>query len=470
LGKLRFAWVLRLLAADVATLLVAFGTAYSIRVSLDAPLGRAAGPLGYYAWLLGLIVPVWIGLLALLGGYGIVWTTRSRARLVVVVSALGVLILTAALFLVKESEVNRSLLLLFAGTSGAGLWIERNLVRAWLRRVQGADRWARVALVVGTDHRAESVIQALRRYPEVRWVVRGCLGLDPAEPWHAVLGVPVVGSLPDLPDLLQGDRVVDEVFFAVPADRLDQIGDALETCESLGVDTRVLVDFYRPAHAHPFVEELFALPFYGFSPSLTRQGAFFVKRIVDVAVASLLLVATAPLALVVALLIRMTSRGPIIFRQERAGFHGRRFLMYKFRTMVPGAEQMRDRVLHLNEMTGPVFKASDDPRLTPVGRLLRRASLDELPQLVNVVRGDMSLVGPRPLPLYEASRIKGAQRRRLAVRPGITGLWQVSGRNMVDFEEWMQMDLLYVDQWSLLLDLRTLLRTIPTVLSGKGAT
>ena len=159
----------------------------------------------------------------------------------------------------------------------------------------------------------------------------------------------------------------------------------------------------------------------------------------------------------------------MIFRQERAGFHGRRFWMYKFRTMVDGAERMRPQVEHLNEMSGPVFKVTHDPRLTRVGRVLRKLSLDELPQLLNVLKGDMSLVGPRPLPVYEASRIKGEQRRRLAMRPGITGLWQVSGRNAVDFEGWMQMDLFYVDRWSLGLDLRILLRTIPVVLRGGGA-
>jgi lipopolysaccharide/colanic/teichoic acid biosynthesis glycosyltransferase len=168
-------------------------------------------------------------------------------------------------------------------------------------------------------------------------------------------------------------------------------------------------------------------------------------------------------------LIALTSRGPVVFRQQRAGFHGRLFEMYKFRTMVEGAEQLRDRVAHLNEMGGPVFKASGDPRLTRVGRILRRLSLDELPQLVNVLKGEMSLVGPRPLPVYEASQIKGAQRRRLAMRPGMTGLWQVSGRNWIDFEGWMQLDLAYVDRWTLGLDLRILLRTIPVVLSGDGA-
>jgi exopolysaccharide biosynthesis polyprenyl glycosylphosphotransferase len=470
LGKRRFGWTVRLLAADVGVLLAAFLAAYGVRVLLDDWLGRAAGPLGYYLWLLGLIVPVWVALLGALGGYGLAWTTRSRAALAIGASGLGVLLLTAVLFLAKESEVNRSLLVLFAAVSGAGLWAERRLVLTWLRKARAADRWVHVALVVGTDHRAGSVIEALRRYPEARWIIRGCLSLDAHEAPAAVQGVPVIGALQDLPDLLQSDGVVDEVFFAVPADRLDRVTDALETCESLGVDTRVLVDFYRPTHAHAFVEELFALPFYGFSPSLTRQGAFLVKRLMDVAVASVLLVVTAPIFLAVAVAIALTSPGPVFFGQQRAGFHGRRFFMYKFRTMVSGAEEIRDQVLHLNEMSGPVFKAADDPRLTPVGRMLRRTSLDELPQLVNVIKGEMSLVGPRPLPLYEASRIKGAQRRRLALRPGITGLWQVSGRNMVDFEEWMAMDLRYVDQWSLLADLAILVRTIPTVLSGKGAT
>jgi exopolysaccharide biosynthesis polyprenyl glycosylphosphotransferase len=281
--------------------------------------------------------------------------------------------------------------------------------------------------------------------------------------------VPVVGALPDLVEILQGEQVIDEVFFAVPPARLDEIADALELCESLGVDTRVLVDLYRPAQAHPFVEELFDLPFYGFSPTLTRQSVLAAKRMLDVVGASILLVATLPVFFAIGLLVRLASPGPAIFRQERTGFHGRRFWMYKFRTMVKEAERMRDQVAHLNEMSGPVFKAAADPRLTAIGGVLRKRSLDELPQLFNVLKGDMSLVGPRPLPVYEASRIKGAQRRRLAMRPGITGLWQVSGRNAVDFDGWMQMDLFYVDHWSLALDLKILLRTIPVVLRGEGA-
>ena len=469
LGKRRGAWVVRLLLADVLALLVSFIVAYELRVLLDQPLGRAAAPMGYYAWLLVLMVPVWTGLLAVLGAYGVMWTVRSRAWLVFRVCTLGFVLLMAALFLAKESEINRSVLALFAGVSAGALWGERILVAAWLRRAGREGRWARVALVVGTDEQAVRVIAALRRYPEAAWLVRGCLRLSPTDSAETVLDVPVIGCRSELQEILQSDNVIDEVFFAVPPARLDEITDALEVCEGFGVDTRVLVDLYRPAQAHPFVEELFTLPFYGFSPTLTRQSVLAAKRLLDVVGASLLLVLAIPVIVVVALLIKLTSAGPVIFKQERAGFHGRRFRMYKFRTMVANAEDDRGRVAHLNEMSGPVFKVTDDPRRTAVGRWLRKLSLDELPQFVNVLKGEMSLVGPRPLPLYEASRIKGAQRRRLAMRPGITGLWQVAGRNMVDFDEWMRMDLMYVDQWSLTFDLKILARTIPVVLSGTGA-
>ena len=469
LGKRRAEWVLRLFAADAAALLAAFAVAYYVRVALNRPIGRVAAPFSQYLWLLAFIVPVWVILLAISGGYGVRWTTHSRAWLIVRVSAVGLLLVTAGLFLVKESEVNRSVLALFAGAGGIGLWAERALVLAWLRRSRRGERWSRIALVVGTGDRARGLVGALKRYPEAGWRVRGCLSVDVSDTTGAVLDAPVVGTLADLPELLQGDQVVDEVFFAVPPERLDALTDALETCESLGVDTRVLVDLYRPAQAHPFVEELFSLPFYGFSPTLTRQGVLAAKRAVDLAGAAVLTALLLPLFAAIAVCVRLTSHGAVIFRQERSGFHGRRFAMYKFRTMVAGAEQMRDQVAHLNEMGGPVFKITDDPRLTPVGRLLRRTSLDELPQLLNVLKGEMSLVGPRPLPVYEASRIKGAQRRRLAMRPGMTGLWQVSGRNTVDFDGWMQLDLLYVDRWSLGLDFRILLRTIPVVLRGEGA-
>ncbi|SRR6266540_895845 len=469
LGKRRVGWVLRLLVADGVTLLITFVVAHQLRILLNQPLGRVAGSLQHYLWLLELILPVWVALLMAFGAYGVRWTVRSRAWLVLRVCTVGFVLLTAGLFVGKESEINRSVIALFAAISGVGLWVERGLVGAWLRRAGEGARWTRVALVVGTDERARRLIAALHQYPEAGWIIRGCLSLDPSDPTERVQGVPVIGSRPELDTILESEGVVDEVFFAVPPERVDEISEALEVCESLGIDTRVLVDLYRPAHAHPFVEELFSLPFYGFSPTLTRQSVLAAKRLLDVVGSVVTLALALPLLCVIGLVVKLTSAGPVIFSQERIGFHGRRFRMYKIRTMVKDAEQIREQVAHLNAMRGPVFKAADDPRLTAVGRLLRKLSLDELPQLFNVLKGEMSLVGPRPLPIYEARQIKGAQRRRLAMRPGITGLWQVNGRNMVDFDEWMRMDLLYVDRWSLALDLKILLRTIPVVLSAEGA-
>jgi exopolysaccharide biosynthesis polyprenyl glycosylphosphotransferase len=466
LGKRRALWMGSLLVADATTLVLAFLAAHGLRVLLNVPLGRPAGPLGHYLWLLVPILPVWVTLLALRGGYGLHWTTGSRLALALWPNLAGLAILSTGLFFSQEQEVNRSLLMLFAATAALGLWMERGLVRAWRRR---ATPWRRHALVVGTGDPARHLVSALVRYPEAGWLVQGCVVPDPTEASLAPAGLPVVGALADLAEILQGEQVIDEVFFALGPGRLDGLVDALETCESLGVDARVMVDVHRSLHARPFVEELFGLPFYGFSPTLTRQGALGVKRALDVVGALGLLLVTWPLALLIAVLVRATSRGPVLFVQERAGFHGRRFRMFKFRTMIEGAEARQAELAHLNRMSGPVFKALDDPRVTPLGRLLRRTSLDELPQLWNVLRGDMSLVGPRPLPVSETRQIRGAQRRRLAMRPGITGSWQASGRSTLDFADWMRLDLEYVDRWSLWLDFRILFRTIPAVLRGEGA-
>ena len=203
----------------------------------------------------------------------------------------------------------------------------------------------------------------------------------------------------------------------------------------------------------------------------SREGwPSLVKRGLDLVVSLVLLIVLAPLMAAVALVIKLTSKGPVFFRQERVGLNKRRFYIYKFRTMVPNADKMLPELEKLNEVSGPVFKIKNDPRMTPIGRLLRRASIDELPQLFNVLEGDMSLVGPRPLPVrdYEGFN-EDWQRRRFSIRPGITCLWQVNGRSSISFEKWMQLDLQYIDQWSLWLDFKILARTVPAVLKGSGA-
>jgi lipopolysaccharide/colanic/teichoic acid biosynthesis glycosyltransferase len=219
------------------------------------------------------------------------------------------------------------------------------------------------------------------------------------------------------------------------------------------------------ARVEPFLGEL-SLVVGRAGPS---AGALMAKRVLDVALAAAVLAASAPALAIAAVLIKLSSPGPAIFRQTRVGLNGRRFTVYKLRTMVEGAEQLLPSFAHRNVMSGPAFKDPDDARVTPIGRVLRRFSLDELPQLVNVLQGDMSLVGPRPLPVHEAVAISDVYRRRFRMKPGLTCLWQVSGRNDVKFAEWMKYDLDYVDGWSLWLDTKLLLKTIPVIVSGRGA-
>jgi len=216
--------------------------------------------------------------------------------------------------------------------------------------------------------------------------------------------------------------------------------------------------------------EFDGFPLLSFSTTPTNEALMFVRRILDVVLASIMLLIAGPLFMLpTAILIKLTSPGPVLFRQKRCGLNGRQFVMYKFRSMVDNAEQLRVELEALNEMDGPVFKSSSDPRITTIGKLIRRRSIDELPQLFNVLRGDMSLVGPRPPLPAEVARYERWQRRRLSMKPGMTCLWQISGRNEVSFEDWMKLDLTYIDNWSLLLDLKILLKTVPVVLLGRGA-
>ncbi|WP_309384818.1 sugar transferase [Cerasicoccus frondis] len=246
---------------------------------------------------------------------------------------------------------------------------------------------------------------------------------------------------------------------------------AIEVAEEQGVEVWYRADFLSPLLARPEFDEFGGAPIVIFSTVPHYEGKFFYKRAFDVIAALGLLLLLSPLLAVIGLLVKLSSRGPIIFKQQRTGWRGRPFFMWKFRTMIADAEAQRDALNAANEIQGPAFKLAQDPRITPFGRWLRRYSLDELPQLWNILRGDMSLVGPRPLPLKETENFSAFRdRRRLSVLPGLTGLWQVSGRSDIkDFAEWVRLDLEYIDRWSFWLDVRILCKTLPTVLSGQGA-
>jgi exopolysaccharide biosynthesis polyprenyl glycosylphosphotransferase len=267
------------------------------------------------------------------------------------------------------------------------------------------------------------------------------------------------------------EETVDIVVFSLDERVIPQVREALLACEAEGIEAWVSADFIQTLFAHVQFDRFAGEPLLIYRTAPAISWELMIKRVMDVVGSSILLVLTFPIMLGVAILIRGTSVGPVIFSQNRSGLHGRVFRMYKFRTMVTNAEQARAELAVRNEMSGPVFKVKDDPRVTKVGYWLRRLSLDELPQLWNVLRGEMSLVGPRPLPVYETANFGDiSQRRRMSMRPGLTCLWQIRGRNKItDFNDWVRLDLEYIDRWSLWLDLTILLRTVPVVLFGWGA-
>ena len=283
------------------------------------------------------------------------------------------------------------------------------------------------------------------------------------------LELPELGTLAELEDILMR-HPIDEVFIALPVrSHYRQIEETIRICERSGVHARYRADIFEPTFAQPNYEAWDGSHVVAMHV-VPHDYRVKIKRVLDVAGAVLLLVLLAPVMLLVAVGIKVSSPGPVVFSQQRYGLNKRRFGMYKFRTMVPDAEQLQAQLEDRNEATGPVFKIAHDPRVTPLGRFLRRTSIDELPQLWNVVRGEMSLVGPRPLPIRDVVRFtRPTDMRRFSVLPGLTCLWQVSGRSNLNFDRWIELDLRYIDRWSLALDFIILLKTVPAIFTRVGA-
>jgi exopolysaccharide biosynthesis polyprenyl glycosylphosphotransferase len=361
----------------------------------------------------------------------------------------------------------------FLGLFSAYAWVLLLLFRLTAGRVVGVIRRGFAAphyvMVVGTGERAIRMAEALEQSAEYGVRLRGFLSEQTEDaPAEIALGALYkVQPIGELPSILR-EHVVDEIIFAVGSESLADLEEVFLLCDEEGVRTRVAVDFF------PHVNSTVSLDRFGSTPLLTFTAApydeirLLVKRLTDIGIAAAGLVVLAPFMAAISILIRLTSPGPAIFRQVRCGLNGRRFLFYKFRSMCQNAEELKPALEHLNTRE-TVFKIPDDPRLTSVGRYLRKFSIDEWPQLWNVLRGDMSLVGPRPAVPGEVDRYQRWQRRRLRMRPGLTCLWAISGRDSVDFETWMKLDMQYIDNWSLALDWKILLRTIPHVLMGHGA-
>ena len=378
--------------------------------------------------------------------------------------ALGAVCLVVAEFLLRL-DLSRSFVLIFA----TYCWILLCLFRinaghvvGIIRREFGARHYV---MVVGSGEGALRLGEALER--SARYGIR-LTGFFTDQPGPITLSreYPVY-RLPELPELLRR-HVIDEIIFAVDSQRLAEMEEIFLLCDEEGVRTRVLVDFFPHVNSQVYLDRLGSAPLLTFSAAPHDEVRLLLKRITDLVLAAASLVLLLPFMLLTVLLIKITSPGPAIFRQVRCGLNGRRFVFYKFRSMCDNAEELKAELEHLNRKS-TAFKIPNDPRLTRVGRYLRKFSIDEWPQLWNVVKGDMSLVGPRPAVPEEVEHYQRWQRRRLRMRPGLTCLWAVMGRDALDFDTWMKMDMQYIDTWSLALDWKIIFRTIPRVLTGKGA-
>lgn len=413
------------------------------------------------------ILPVaWPAILNWLGWYDQKWRPWEWFVRTALAASTILVLLMAALALLLERELYpraqiAGVMLLLPATALAVRSISRWTGRRW------SARQRRQVLIVGTERDAARLARLIRATTWGRPHVVGHL----RAPWESgpsrVPPESLLGEIDELGPILDG-RVVDEVLFSAPLERLAEVLPFVRLCEEIGVQAHIQAESIA-CHSMPEILELRGVPLLTYSPAQHSPELLAVKRFLDAVLAIIGIIATAPIMVVCAIAIKATSPGPVLFRQVRSGLNGREFRMLKFRTMDVHAEQKRAEIAHLNESTGPVFKASRDPRITRVGRFLRRWSVDELPQLFNVLAGDMSIVGPRPPIPDEVRQYDRWQRRRLSMRPGLTCLWQIRGRHRIGFAEWMQLDLFYIDHWSLRLDFRILCRTVSTVLSGSGA-
>lgn len=427
--------------------------------------------IGSYLWLLLLILPIWLCILQMFGAYRElrVKSVRQIFWILFKSNVLALLSLSSLVFLMKLNYVSRSFMALFFLVSLAFITVERAfLIESW-RFMAKRDHFRRNILIVGTGRRAQALIKSVRGHKNWGLHLVGLLDPDPVWIGKEVDGVPIIGALHDLPAVLR-EQVIDEVIFSVPRNWMSLIEEGVLHCENVGVRATVATDLFNIKIAKAQPTELDGIPLVSFQAVPAGEWQLAIKRFADILMAAAGLLFVLPFFPFIALLIKWTSPGPVFFRQTRVGLNGRHFTLYKFRSMVIDAEARQAQLWHLNEMGGPVFKITKDPRLTPVGQWLRKTSIDELPQLFNVLKGEISLIGPRPPVPQEVAKYEPWQRRRLSMRPGITGYWQVNGRSQItDFNKWMRLDLEYIDRWSLFFDMKIIFKTIPVVLFGTGA-
>jgi len=462
------------IVADSLVIGAAFLLAYFLRANIQGYPSAILDslhklpPLRDYLWIMMIVIPIWIVSLSQAGIYkeireksygNVLWSIFDA-------SLLAILIFTAFAFLLKLDVQSRTFIIILFICTFIMLSAEKITALATLRYIRRKGYNYRVILIVGTGERAKNFISIIKAHPH--WGLK-ILGLIDEEDrvGMTVEDHRVIGSFNDISRILD-ENVVDEVMFILPRRWLSSLEDYLKICEEVGVKATVAIDFFNTDIARPVVTEMHGLPLLTFNAVPFNIWHLALKRLTDVVVSACGLILLSPLFLILSLIIKMTSKGPVFFRQTRCGLNGRGFRIYKFRTMATDAEERLNELMKFNERNGPVFKMQKDPRITRIGSVLRKTSLDELPQLLNVLMGDMSLIGPRPPLPAEVKRYDRWQRRRLSLRPGIACIHEVVARSDTDFDGWMRQDLAYIDNWSLYLDARIFTKTILAVFKGNG--
>jgi len=452
---------------DLLTVIAAFVLAYHAR--------RLAGglyDLRDYLWILLCIIPTWFFLMAHFGLYASL-RTRPIGQIIaslLKVTVIGGIVTSAIIYFSEPHGFSRGLIGSFLVFSFFLLALDKITVKLCLAYIRRQGYNIRNILIVGTGDKARGFIHLLKQHADWGLKIVGILELDDVSRIGDVYGYNVLGKLADLVEVCK-ENTVDEVVFCDSKETLPDMEDYLRELEEMGITVRMVLDFYDAPRSRTelslFHDEVPMLTFYC---KAFDAGQLFLKRCLDIVGAVVGLLITAILFPFIAVAIKINSKGPLFFGQQRVRENGRIFKCWKFRSMYFDAEERKKELLHLNEMSGAIFKIKDDPRITPVGKLLRKTSLDELPQFWNVLCGEMSLVGTRPPTPDEVASYQNWHRKRICIKPGITGLWQVSGRNQIqDFDEVVRLDLEYIDRWTLWLDIKILLKTFWVVFARRGS-
>jgi exopolysaccharide biosynthesis polyprenyl glycosylphosphotransferase len=453
------AWVQRLL--DASLFGIGLWLAHWIRQTSGIEVfGGAPKIQGFSDYvILFCILPFTPLLLELQGYYNrpILASRRQAAWMLFKACALAVVITILGLFLFGEKTLSRGVIILFGFCSFAIILVKEEILRRTLLSTIGASQFKRRLILAGSKEDIERVLPVTRgsAFDGLDIVAKIDLNLQTLEEFVEALH----------------QHSANAVVICAKHTYFGQVEKAIQACELEGVEAWLMADFFNTQVSQTSLDEFSGRPVLIFRSAPADSWHRIAKQTLDALGAAIFLFVTWPFFIVFAGMIKLSSPGPVFFKQQRAGLNGSPFTMLKFRSMVTNAEQRKHEIERLNEMSGPVFKVTNDPRITPIGRFLRKWSFDEWPQMINVLRGEMSLVGPRPLPVDEVKRFDDvAHRRRLSVKPGLTCLWQVMGRNQIcDFKEWVRLDLQYIDNWTFWLDLQILAKTIPVVLRGTGA-